>query len=133
MFPITKCLRKGHEKYIGSQEYKEAFEKCKELITNSPVLQYPDFTKPFKLTTDASNIALGSVISQNDHPIAFYSRTLNSAERKCSTIEKELLGIVDSTEHFRLYLYGQKFIIETKQNPLVWLTKIKEPNSRLIC
>lgn len=131
-FPITKCLRKGHEKHIGNQEYHEAFLKCKELITNSPVLQYPDFTKSFKLTTDASNIALGSVLSQNEHPIAYYSRTLNSAERNYSTIEKELLAIIDSTKHFRPYLYGQKFLIETDHNPLVWLSKIKEPNSRLI-
>lgn len=131
-FPITKCLRKGSENNIGNQEYKNAFTKCKELITNSPILQYPDFCKPFKLTTDASNIAIGSVLSQNEHPIAYYSRTLNTAERNYSTIEKELLSIIDSTKHFRPYLYGQKFTIETDHNPLVWISKIKEPNSRLI-
>lgn len=131
-FPLTKCLRKGSEINPENFEYKLAFQKCKELITNSPVLAYPDFSKPFKLTTDASNIAIGSVLSQFDHPIAYYSRTLNTAERNYSTIEKELLAIVDSTKHFRPYLYGQKFTIETDHNPLVWLSKIKEPNSRLI-
>lgn len=131
-FPLTKCLRKGSVINPENQEYKNAFEKCKELISNSPILQYPDFNKPFKLTTDASNISIGSVLSQNNHPIAYYSRTLNTAERNYSTIERELLAIVDSTKHFRPYLYGQKFVIETDHNPLVWLSKIKEPNSRLI-
>lgn len=131
-FPLTRCLRKGSVINSENIEYKNAFQKCKELISNSPVLQYPDFSKPFKLTTDASNIAIGSVLTQNDHPIAYYSRTLNTAEKNYSTIEKELLSIVDSTKHFRPYLYGQKFIVETDHNPLVWLSKIKEPNSRLI-
>ena len=131
-FPITKCLRKGSERCIGNQEYQEAFLKCKEFLRNSPILQYPDFSKPFTLTTDASNIAIGSVLSQNDHPVAFYSRTLNSAERNYSTIERELLAIVNSIKHFRCYLYGVKFTVETDHNPLVWLTKLKEPNARLM-
>ena len=131
VFPITRCLRKGTVIKTDSTEYVEAFNQCKEIISNSPVLAYPDFSKEFKLTTDASNYALGSVLSQNDHPIAYHSRTLNSAEKNYSTIEKELLSIVDSTKHFRPYLYGKKFTIETDHNPLVWLSKIKEPNSRL--
>lgn len=105
---------------------------CKELLTNAPILAYPDFTKPFKLTTDASNVAIGGVLSQSNRPLAYYSRTLNSAERNYSTIEKELLAILDCVKHFRPYLFGQKFVIETDHNPLVWLYKIKEPTSRLI-
>lgn len=132
VFPMTKCLKKGTTIQPNNQDYIDAFNKCKELITNSPILTYPDFSKPFKLTTDASNYAIGSVLSQNDHPVAYYSRTLNSAEKNYSTIEKELLAILDSTKHFRPYLYGKKFTIETDHNPLVWLNKIKEPNSRLI-
>lgn len=99
------------------------------MLTNAPILAYPDFTKQF--TTDVSNIAIGGVLSQSNKPIAFYSRTLNSAERNYSTIEKELLAILDSTKHFPPYLFGQNFIIETDHNPLIWLYKIKEPNSRL--
>lgn len=102
------------------------------MLTNAPILAYPDFKKPFVLTTDASNVAIGSVLTQANHPLSYYSRTLNSAERNYSTIEKELLAIVDSTKHFRPYLFGQKFVIETDHNPLVWLSKLKEPNSRLI-
>lgn len=59
-------------------EYIEAFRKCKELLTNAPVLAYPDVKNRFHLTADASNTAIGSVLSQNNHPIVFYFRTLNS-------------------------------------------------------
>lgn len=130
--PMTKCLKKNAKIDIKDPEYIRAFDTCKELLTNAPILAYPDFEKPFTLTTDASNVALGSVLSQNNRPIAYYSRTLNSAEKNYSTIEKELLAILASVRHFRPYLYGRHFTIFTDHNPLCWLYKIKEPNSRLV-
>ena len=129
--PITKCLKKGSKIDFKNPDYIDAFEQCKELLTNAPILIYPDFEKEFYLTTDASNVAIGSVLSQNSKPVAYYSRTLNSAEKNYSTIEKELLAIIESTRHFRPYLFGRKFTVETDHNPLVWLYKIKEPNTRL--
>lgn len=130
--PMTKCLKKGSKININDPEYIESFELCKQLLTNAPILKYPDFNKPFTLTTDASNVAVGGVLSQNHRPIGYYSRTLNSAEKNYSTIEKELLAIINCSKHFRPYLFGQKFTVETDHNPLVWLSKIKEPNSRLV-
>lgn len=130
--PMTKCLKKGSTINTNDSDFLRAFHSCKELLMNAPILAYPDFEKPFKLTTDASNIAIGGVLAQSNRPIAFYSRTLNSAEKNYSTIEKELLAILDSVKHFRPYLFGRKFTVETDHNPLVWLYKIKEPNSRLI-
>ena len=99
-------------------------------------MQYPDFSKKFILTTDASNVALGAVLSQgnlgSDKPIAFASRTLNESEQKYSTIEKELLAIVWACKYFRPYLFGRKFIIYTDHRPLIWLFNLKEPNSKLV-
>lgn len=132
--PLKNCLKKKNKVTI-TKEFVDAFEKCKELLTNAPLLQYPDFEKPFLLTTDASNFALGAVLSQgpagSDKPIAFASRTLNDAETRYSAIEKELLAIVWACKHFRPYLYGKKFTILSDHRPLVWLNSIKEPGSRL--
>jgi hypothetical protein len=86
-------LQKGAKIDTNDANCLEAFHKCKELLTNAPVLAYPDFTKTFNLTTNASNIAIGSVIAQSNRLIAFYSRTLNFAEKNYSTIERELLAI----------------------------------------
>lgn len=131
--PLTKCLRKGAKIDSKDPEYIRAFELSKELITNAPVLAYPDFTKQFVLTTDASNIAVGGVLSQSGHPIGYYSRTLNSAERNYSTIERELLAILECTRHFRPYLFGRFFTVETDHSPLVWLDNINDSaNSRLV-
>ncbi|KAL1448524.1 hypothetical protein WDU94_006581 [Cyamophila willieti] len=134
--PLTKCLKKDAVIDIQNLEYKQCFEKCKNVLLEEPVLQYPDFTKTFNLTTDASNFAIGAVLSQGvigkDKPIAFASRTLNDHEKNYSTTEKELLSIVWSVKHFRPYLYGRKFIIVTDHKPLQWLFSVKDPSSKLI-
>lgn len=134
--PLTSSLKKGARINVDNKEYKEAFELCKNLLTNEPILQYPDFNKPFVLTTDASNYAIGSVLSQgpigSDLPIAYASRTLNDHEINYATIDKELLSIVWSVNHFRPYLYGRKFKIITDHKPLQWLFNVKEPSSRLL-
>lgn len=107
----------------------------KETLCTAPLLQYPAFSNPFVLTTDASGYALGAVLSQGsigrDLPVAYASRVLNEAEINYSTIEKELLAIVFATGHFRPYLYGHKFTLVTDHRPLVWLHNIKDPVSRL--
>lgn len=132
--PMTQCLKKG-SKITMDQSYVECFEKCKTLLVNDPILQYPDFTKDFILTTDASNLAIGAVLSQGtvgaDKPIAYASRTLNTSEINYSTIEKELLAIVWATKYFRPYLFGRKFKIITDHRPLQWVMSLKDPNSRL--
>ncbi|XP_061385253.1 LOW QUALITY PROTEIN: uncharacterized protein LOC133320633 [Danaus plexippus] len=132
--PLTNCLKKGN-KITLDQNYKNCFEHCKTLLTNDPILQYPDFSKDFILTTDASNVAIGAVLSQGnigtDKPIAYASRTLNDSETNYSTIEKELLAIVWATKYFRPYLFGRKFKIITDHRPLQWVMNLKEPNSRL--
>jgi transposase InsO family protein len=132
--PLTQCLKKGRKVTINS-EYSNSFEKCKDLLTNDPILQYPDFSRDFILTTDASNVALGAILSQGtigaDKPICYASRTLIESELNYSTIEKELLAIVWATKYFRPYLFGRKFRIVTDHKPLQWVMNLKEPSSRL--
>jgi hypothetical protein len=77
------------------------------------LLAYPDFSQPFILHTDASDYQLGAVISQNNKPIAFYSRKLNDAQHKYTTTERELLSIVETLKEFRNILLGHEIKIYT--------------------
>lgn len=133
--PLTQQLRKG-EKITHSPEFVSAFNRCKNILTSSHVLQRPDLSKPFVLTTDASNYALGAVLSQGpigkDKPIAFASRTLTKSEEKYSTIEKELLAIDWACRYFRPYLFGRKFTLYTDHKPLTYALNMKTSNDRLI-
>ena len=127
---------KKNTPYIWNDKTENAFITLKTLLTTEPLLQYPDFTRPFVLTTDASNDAIGAVLSQGpigkDLPIAYASRTLNNAERNYPTVEKELLAIVWGCKYFRQYLYGRTFTIVTDHRPLTWIFSVKDPSSRLL-
>jgi hypothetical protein len=105
-------LKKG-TKFEWTERQENAFQYLKCKLTGQPILQYPDFSREFVLTTDASNQGLGAVLSQGpigkDLPIAYASHRLNSAESHCTTSEKELLAIVWATKYFRAYLYGWRF------------------------
>jgi hypothetical protein len=104
--PLTELLKKDTP-YVWNDKTNEAFISLKTLLTTEPLLQYPDFSRPFILTTDASNDAIGAVLSQGsigtDPPIAYASRTLNNAERNYPTVEKELLATVWGCKYFRQY------------------------------
>lgn len=129
--PIIKYLRKDMKIDIKDSKYIDAFKKLKELITTYPILAFPDFDKKFVITTDASNSALGAVLSQDNKPICYASRTLNNHERNYSTIEKEMLAIIWALKYFRRYVYGRKFLVQTDHQPLKWLYSMKEPNSKM--
>lgn len=134
--PLTKCLKKDAQ-IIHNDEFITCFNDCKRLLITDPILKYPDFNKTFILETDASDFALGAVLSQKfedgkEHPIAYASRTLNETECNYSATEKELLAIVWATKNFRPYIFGTKFEIRTDHKPLVWLRQKNDLNRRLL-
>jgi len=133
--PLTTLTKKG-VKFEWTSEQQNAFDILKKKLITAPVLKYPDFNSEFILTTDASDFAIGAILSQGivgqDRPIAYASRILSKAEQNYNTTEKELLAIVWAVKHFRPYLYGTKFKIVTDHKPLIWLFNITDPGSRLI-
>jgi hypothetical protein len=74
------------------------FDNVKATIAKDVVLAYPDFTKPFKIYTDASMKQLGAVITQGNRPIAFFSRKLSEVQSKYSVTKIKLLAIVETLE-----------------------------------
>ena len=101
------------------------------------MMNHPNFEQKFYLQTDASNVALGAELYQEDedkehHTIAFASRTLLAAEQNYTTTEKELLSIVFAVKKFRTYLLGSRTIIRTDHKALSFLNTCKLTHSRLI-
>ena len=138
--PLTNLLRgernpASNKKIKLNIEEQQCFEKLKKILTSSDILIYPDYTKPFVLTTDASDYAIGAVLSQGeigkDKPIHFASRTLSRTEEKYSVPEKEMLAIFWALQTFRNYLYGAKFKILTDHQPLTFALSPKNTNAKL--
>ena len=135
--PLTELLKKGR-RFQWTPECEHAFQSIKDLLTNRPILHSPDFKRPFKLATDASNLGAGAVLLQSDHndvdhPISYFSRKFNSAQQNYSVVEKELLAIILALQFFSAYLppSGPVITIYTDHHPLKFLDKFKNKNQRL--
>ena len=110
-----------------NESCEEAFEKLKEICSQTPVLGYADYTKPFRLNTDASTEGLGAALYQEqpdgtERVIAFASRTLSKSERNYDAHKLEFLALKWAvTEKFHEYLYGGNFDVYTDNNPLTYV------------
>ena len=111
-------------------EHPESFNKLKEALVSSPVLPYPNYSKPFTLKTDASLKGLGAVLSQQDNPgnfcvISYTSHMLKPYEKSMksySSAKLQLLALKWSVcEKFKDYLIGSKFTMLTDNNPLTYV------------
>ena len=104
-------------------------------LVKPPILAYPNFQQPFLLYTDASDFAMGAVLSQvqegKERVICYWSRQLTKAERGYSTTEKEALAAVSAVKEFYPYLYGFPFKLITDHNPLTSLKGVKDVGGRL--
>jgi len=114
-------LRKSKEPFTWNETHKRSFDELKHNLTTSPVVQLYDSKKDLTLTTDASEHSISAVLSQENHPILFLSRTLSNAERNYSNIEREALAIVWATSRARQFLLGRHFNLITDHKPLEFI------------
>ncbi|CAM8884756.1 unnamed protein product [Rhodiola kirilowii] len=133
--PLSTLLRK-EVPFEFTDACKEAFNELKNALTSTPIIQTPDWKKPFEIMCDASDFALGAVLGQKIDKkagvIYYASRTLDPAQRNYSTTEKKLLAVVFALEKFRLYLLGAKVIVYSYHAAIRYLMKKKEAKPRLI-
>lgn len=114
--PLTDLLKSNVFSWPSAAA--DAFKKLKEAMTSLPVLALPDFVVPFEVTTDASNVAIRVVLSQQHHPIAFFSKKMSSRMCAASTYIRELCAITEAVKKWRQYLLGQTFKIFTDHKSL---------------
>jgi hypothetical protein len=98
--------------------HQQAFDKLKAAIAKETVLAYPDISKPFEIYTDASSTQLGAVITQDNRPIAFFSRKLSETQQRYSVTEIELLAIAETLKEFKGMLWGQDITVYTDHKNL---------------
>ncbi|XP_058783052.1 uncharacterized protein LOC131657702 [Vicia villosa] len=128
--PLTDLLRSTI--FSWSTEAQLAFTTLKHKMTDMPVLALPDFTQIFTIETDASGVAIGVVLSQAGHPIAFFSKKLCPRMQQASAYVREMYAITESIKKWRQYLVGQHFHIYTDQKSLksLILQKIQTPEQQ---
>ena len=136
---VAKPLHRLTEHAVNfswTAECQEAFENLRSRLTRAPILAFPDYTLPFVLDTDASDLGIGAVLSQvsslgQEQVVAYGSRLLSKAERNYSVTRRELLAVVTFTRLFRPYLLGRRFTVRTDHSSLQWIQNFKEPEGQL--
>lgn len=114
--PLTDLLKQ--DAFLWTDVATNAFLQLKEALTQAPVLALPDFNKSFSLETDASTFAVGAVLIQDNHQIAYYSKKLCPRMQKASTYLRELFAITSAVAKWRHYLLVSRFYIYTDQQSL---------------
>lgn len=120
--------------WLWDENVEQSYQRLKEILIKNPVLQYFDVNKPVTLSVDASKDGLGSVLLQNNLPVAYASKSLNDTEKSYAQIEKETLAICFACERFCHYIYGKKVIVESDHKPLEFIFKksLNECPARLL-
>ncbi len=123
-------------KFLWSEDAQAAFDELRQRLVSALTLCFPDYSLPFILDTDASDVGIGAVLSQrhndgSERVIAYASRTLSQPERRYCVTRRELLAVVTFVQQFRSYLLGREFLLRTNHGSLTWLTNFKEPEGQL--
>jgi hypothetical protein len=122
-------LTKKDIPFVWGTAQQAAYNTLLQAFTTAPVLALPEPSKPYRLITDASDFAAGAILEQPDalnrwHPVTYFSKSLQPAERNYEIHDKELLAIILALEQFRHYLEGHVKPIEiwTDHGNLVYFT-----------
>jgi len=119
--PLVKLTKQGI-KYEWGAEQQASFERMKHALSHAPVLVIPDLNKPFTVISDASIVATGAVLLQDDRVVAYTSKKLTPAEVRYGTGEQEMLGVVHALKEWRCYLEGAPNVtLVTDHAPNTWL------------
>jgi len=121
--PLRALLEKDTT-WEWDHEQQESFRQLKQLATTAPVLKYFKPDRPIKLSVDASSKGLGAVLIQDEHPIAYASKSLSNTQQNYAQIEKEMLAVVFGCTKFHDYIYGAPIVtVESDHKPLEAILK----------
>ncbi|XP_010262237.1 PREDICTED: uncharacterized protein LOC104600803 [Nelumbo nucifera] len=104
--PLTNLLKKKAFHWDSTAE--EAFVNLREALSSTSVLQLPNFDLEFTVECDASDTGIGTILQQQGHPVAFFSRKLADRHLKLPAYERELIGLAKAVQHQRPYLWGRE-------------------------
>ena len=128
MAPIFDAKKKAP--FQWTPEADQAFRDLKTELSEDVLLRYPEFNKLFTVTVDASNVALGAILTQDGKPIAYASRLLHGPELKYSATDREYLAVVWALKQFRSFVLGRHFNIFTDHKALLHMIKSSPVNAR---
>jgi hypothetical protein len=134
--PLTRLTRK-EGKFEWGEEQDEAFTKVKQILSEKPVLIFPNYDKVFHIFTDASNVGQGGALMQYNEELSVYqaiaycSRTMSASERKWPAVQAELGAIIYALRQFKPYIFMAEIELHCDHKPLAYLLKKADAHPNL--
>ncbi len=116
---VTNANKTKKKPWHWDNIHQQAFDTVKATIARDVTLAYPDYSQGFEIYINSSKLQLGTVMTQNNRPLAFFSRKLSQTLQKYSVAEQELLAIVETLKEFKGMLWGQQIKVYTYHKNLM--------------
>ena len=126
--PLTDLFRQTQFAWNPAAEH--AFLQLKVALTTAPVLRLPDFSKVFDVSIYASGSGVGAVLSQDSHPVSYFSEKLTDAKRCYSNYDRELFAVIQALKFWRHYLLYRDFTLYSDHDALRFLHSQKKLSAR---
>jgi len=135
MAPIT-TLTHNDVSFHWTTECDEAYTNIKERYVNAPILIAVDWKLEFHIYSNASNLAVGTMLAQNptgkiDQPVVYASCLLSKAKKNYTTTKREALAMVYAINKFQHYLLGNKFVFYVDHMALIYLVNKTQVSGRI--
>ena len=128
--PILDTVKKRQKSFKWTEEDKKSFKILKDKITEQPIMVLSDFGKTFQVRCDASGVAIGEVLSQDNRPIAYFNEKFNDTKKKYSTYEKEFYSFIQALNKWRHYLIPKEFVLYSDNQALQFITRQEKLSQR---
>jgi hypothetical protein len=128
--PRMDIVKKRHKYFKWTEEAKKRFNTLKEKVTERPILVFPNFEKTFQVRCDASGVAIGGVLSQDNRLVSYFIEKLNETRIKYSTYDKAFYAIIQALKKWRHYLVPQELILYSNNQDLQFITRQEKLNQR---
>ena len=126
--PLTDLLKESQ--FVWSTPADQAFQRIKIALLSAPVLRLPDFDKLFDVATDASSSGIRAVLSQDLHPMSYFSKKLSDPKSRYTNYDRELYVVVQALKYWRHYLLHREFTLYSDHEALGFLHSQKKLSAR---
>jgi transposase InsO family protein len=134
--PLTGLL-KTDTRFCWTAEANRSFDLLRNCLISAPILTPPNFSQNFTIQCDASDRAIGAVLTQGEGPeekvVAFMSKKFTGPQCRYAATEKECLAVLVAVKKFRQYVEGSRFRVITDCAALKWLAKFNDATNGRLC
>jgi hypothetical protein len=127
---MLDTVKKRHKSFNWTEEDDKNFKVLKEKITEQPILVLPYFGKKIQVRCDASGVAIGAVLSQDNRPVSYFIEKMNDTKKKYSTYDKEFYAVIQALKKWRHYLIPKEFVLYSDNQALLFITRKEKLNQR---